>query len=130
MTKSTAKHLNYFHSENVKIHFKYGDTANNFLIYPHLYILFNTFLCLYIVHRACRTSTPVTFRSTVASSPPTVWSTTAWWSRSPTLVATPFWGQAEVGLCVVIPELHQSLTLSETQLLFPFRPVDRPRASS
>ena len=52
----------------------------------------------FIFYRACRTFTPVTFRSTVASSPLTAWSTTAWWSRSPTLAVTQSSIQAEVRL--------------------------------
>lgn len=51
---------------------------------------------LLITSRACLTSTLATLKSTVVSSQPTVWLTTAWWSNSPTLAVTPFSSPAEV----------------------------------
>ena len=70
-------------------------------------ILLTTFTWLY--NRACHTSTPVTLRSTVVSSPPTVLLTTAWLSRLLTLVVIPSWVQVEVRLGCFFSIIHTAV---------------------
>lgn len=73
--------------------------------------------CVTALCRGCPTFMPVTFRCTVASSPPTVWWIIGCWWRSQTLAATPFSAQTEVKKNTVTLCLLSNLCLPSSDIL-------------